>query len=74
MIAPELVKELQRLNREESMEVIRLLQNRLKEAPSEWDDLLARPGQVFRNIGPIRASAKTIEQFETLSKELNTDE
>ncbi len=74
MIAPELINELQRLNREEKLEVIRLLQDDLVDESSEWDNLLSEPGRVFRNIGPIRASAKTIKQFEALSKELNTDD
>lgn len=74
MIAPELVKELQRLNREEKLEVIRWLQDDLVDESSEWDDLLSESGRVFRNIPPIRASAETIKQFEALSKELNTDD
>lgn len=49
MIAPELVKELQRLTREERLEVIRFLNAKLAdEEGREWDDLLSRPGQVFR--------------------------
>ena len=73
MIAPELIKELQRLSREEKLEVICLLQNDLNEESSEWEELLTAPGRAFRNIGPIRASAKTIKQFEALEKELDTD-
>lgn len=74
MIAPELVNELQQLSREEKLEVICLLQNDLNEESSGWTELLAEPGRVFRNIGPIRASAETIEQFEALSKKLNADD
>ncbi|MDE2638813.1 MAG: hypothetical protein OXI30_20785 [Chloroflexota bacterium] len=73
MIAPELVTELQRLNREEKLAVLRLLQDDLVDESSEWDKLVSEPGRVFKNIGPIRASAKTIMRFEALSKELNTD-
>lgn len=73
MIAPEFVNELQRLNREEKLEVIRLLQDDLVDESSAWDRLVSDPGHVIRIIGPIRASAETIEQFEALSKALNTD-
>ena len=55
MIAPELVKELQRLNREEKLEVIRLLQVDLVDESSEWDKLLSEPGQVFR-VPSVRAN------------------
>jgi len=48
MIAPELVNELQRLKREEKLEVIRLLQADLVDETSEWDKLVSAPGQVFR--------------------------
>ena len=55
MIAPELVNELQRLNREEKIAVIRLLQNDLDDEPSEWDELVSEPGRVFR-IPTVRAN------------------
>lgn len=74
MIAPELVKELQRFSRQEKLEAICLLQSDLNEESSVWEELLAEPGRVFRNIGPIRASSETIEQFEALSKMLNADD
>ncbi len=48
MIAPELVKKLQSLKREEKLAVIRLMQADLEDETSEWDDLLSKPGQVFR--------------------------
>ena len=48
MIAPELVNELQRLKREEKLEVIRLLQADLVDEASEWDKLVSESGQVFR--------------------------
>ena len=56
MIAPELVKELQRLNREEKIAVLRLLQNDLDDEPSEWDKLVSEPEQVFRFVPSLRAS------------------
>ena len=69
MIAPELVKKLQRLNREEKLQVVRFLNDEL----SDDIDMYFEGARVFRNIPPIRASEETIKQFETLSKELNTD-
>lgn len=56
MIAPELVNELQQLNRKQKLEVIRLLQDDLDGEPSEWDKLLSEPGQVLRFVPPLRAS------------------
>ena len=73
MIAPELLDELQRLNREEKLEVIRLLQDDLVDESSEPDILLLEPGRVYRNIPPIRASAEAFKQFAALAKDLNTD-
>ena len=73
MIAQTLLEELQQLSREEKLEVIRLLQDDVDDASSECENLLFEPGRVFRNIGPIRASAETIKQFEALAKDLNKD-
>lgn len=69
MIARKLLDELQQLNREERLEVIRLLQDDLVDETSEWDDLLSKPGRVFRNIGPIRVNLKEAESlFDSLEE------
>ena len=62
MIAPELVKELQKLNREEKMEVIRWLEKNLGDEPSEWDDLLSKPGQVLR-VPSVRVNFNEARSF-----------
>ncbi len=62
MIAPELVKELQQLNREEKQAVIRLLQDDLVDESSEWDNLLLKPGQVFR-IPSVRVNFNEARSF-----------
>lgn len=67
-IAPELVKELQRLSREERLEVIRLLQDDLVEKSCESEMLLSEPGRVYRlpsvrvNFNKARIVLDLVEQ------------
>lgn len=68
MIAPELVKELQRLNREEKLEIIRLLQDDLVDESSEWDNLLSEPGRVFR-VPSVRINFNEAKFFLNLQEE-----
>ena len=68
MIAPELVKELQRLNREEKREVIRLLQDDLVDKSCESEKLISEPGSVYRlpsvrvNFNKARSFLDPLEQ------------
>lgn len=62
MIAPELVKQLQKLNQEERLEVIRLLQDDLVDGPSEREDLLTKPGQVLR-VPSVRVNFNEARSF-----------
>lgn len=62
MIAPELVKELQQLNREDKLAVIRLLQNGLEDEPSEWERL-TQGQRKFRFIPPIRIKPEASTEF-----------
>lgn len=62
MIAQRLLDELQQLNRDEKLEVLRLLQNDLDDESTEWDDLLSKPGQVFR-IPSVRVNFKKAGAF-----------
>ena len=62
MIAPELVKELQQLNREEKLEVIRLMQDDLADESSEWERL-TQSQRKFRFIPPIRIKPEASAEF-----------
>jgi len=62
MIAPELVKKLKQLNREQKLEVIRWLEKDLGDEPSEWDDLLSKPGQVLR-VPSVRVNFNEARSF-----------
>lgn len=62
MIARELVNELQRLNRDEKLEVIRLLQKDLDDESSERNRLVSEPRQVFR-IPSVRVNFKEAGSF-----------
>ena len=73
MIAPELVKELQRLNREERLEVIRILKAKLAdEECSEWDALMPKPGSIVR-VPSVRVDFSRAKGFLDLEEEQTQD-
>ena len=65
MIAPELVKELQRLKREEKLEVIRLLNHEL----SDDMDKFPKGARVFKTWPTIISSEKAISTLLQLEDE-----
>ena len=73
MIARSLLDELQQLNREQRLEVIRFLEAELAaEESSEWDALFPKPGGVAR-IPSVRVDFNRAKSFLDLEEEETPD-
>ena len=74
MIRAELLNEVQALDRDDKLAIIRLLQEDIVDDSCAWDDLQPERGRVFKFIPPIRASAETIKSFDALARLANADD